>query len=262
MPEYISSLQNPKIKHAVRLLEKASERKSQNLTVVEGEREIGLAVRAECRIETLFICRDLYGQPPGLAVAEDTVLEVSKAVFDKLAYRENRDGLIALIEPKKISLSEIELRTNPFIIVLESVEKPGNLGAVLRTADAARVDAVLICDPQTDLYNPNVIRSSIGCLFSNQVVVCTSDGAIAWLREKQIRTHAAALTATDFYHKTDFTQPSAIVMGTEAFGLSDKWLREADTQIKIPMRGQIDSLNVSASTAILVFEAMRQRGFQ
>ena len=262
MPEFISSLQNPRVKQAVRLLEKASERKSQNLTVVEGEREIGLALRAGCRVQTLFVCRDVCGQPPGLAFPEDTIFEVSKAVFDKLAYRENSDGLIALIEPKKISLSEIKLGANPFIIVLESVEKPGNLGAVLRTADAARVDAVLICDPQTDLYNPNVIRSSIGCLFSNQVVVCTSDETIRWLREKQIRSHAAALTATDFYHETDFMQPSAIIMGTEAFGLSDKWLREADTQIKIPMRGQIDSLNVSASTAILVFEAMRQRGFQ
>lgn len=261
MPEFISSPQNPKIKQVLRLLEKASERKSQNLTVVEGEREIELARKAGCRMQTIFRCNELYGNELSFAAPENSIFEISKTLFDKLAYRENRDGLLALIEPKKISLTEIRLSPNPLVIVLESVEKPGNLGAVLRTADAARADAVLVCDPQTDLYNPNVIRSSIGCLFSNQVVVCTSDEAIRWLREKRIRSYAAALTAKHFYHETDLSQPSAIVMGTEATGLSDKWLREADAQIKIPMRGQIDSLNVSTSTAILVFEAMRQRGF-
>jgi TrmH family RNA methyltransferase len=259
--ETITSPQNPKIKNVVRLLEKASERREQNLTVVEGEREIKLALHAGCRLQTLFVCPELYHKPVDFA-GEGTVLEVSKPVFDKIAYRENRDGLVALIVPRKLTLPKLQLRANPFLIVLEAVEKPGNLGAILRTADAARVDAVIICDPQTDLYNPNVIRSSIGCLFSNQVVVCTSDETIQWLRNKQIRMYAAALTATRYYHETDLSQPCAVVMGTEATGLSDKWLHEADSQIKIPMRGEIDSLNVSTSTAILVFEAMRQRGFQ
>ena len=260
--ESITSPQNPKIKNVVRLQEKASERRQQNLTVVEGEREIALAVGAGYRIETLFVCEELYGQPVGFALAKDTIFSISKAVFDKIAYRENRDGLLALVALKQRTLSEIRLGENPLIIVLEAVEKPGNLGAILRTADAARADAVIICNPQTDLYNPNVIRSSIGCLFSNQVAVCTSAEAIGWLREKNIRTFAAALTATRMYHETDLSGPVAIVMGTEATGLSNHWLREADDQIKIPMRGHIDSLNVSTSTAILVFEAMRQRGFR
>ncbi len=267
--EVITSPQNPKIKNIIRLLEKASERKAQNLTVVEGEREIGLAVRAGYRIQTLFFCRELYDRPLGFSISKDTcpsgrraILEISKAVFDKIAYRENRDGLVALVTPKQLTLQKLQLSKNPFLVVLEAVEKPGNLGAILRTADAAQVDAVLICDPQTDLYNPNVIRSSIGCVFSNQVVICTSDEAIGWLRSQQIRTFAAALTATHFYHETDLSKPCAVVMGTEATGLSDKWLHAANDQIKIPMRGEIDSLNVSTSTAILVFEAMRQRGFQ
>lgn len=258
--ELIASPQNPKIKNVVRLLEKASERKEQNLTVVEGEREIELALRAGYTLHTLFICKELHPAP--IHFSPEHSWEISKVVFDKIAYRENRDGLVALIVPKKLHLQDLKLSSNPFIIVLEAVEKPGNLGAILRTADAAHIDAVIICDPQTDLYNPNVIRSGIGCLFSNQVVVCTSDEAINWLRQKNIRTYAAALTATHFYHQVNLAQPSAVVMGTEATGLSDKWLQEADDQIKIPMRGQIDSLNVSTSTAILVFEAMRQRGFQ
>ncbi len=259
--ERITSLQNPKVKHVIRLLEKASERKSQNLTVVEGEREIELAVQAGNDLQTLFVCDELYARHLPFMVAASKIVEINKVVFDKMAYRENRDGLIALISPAKQTLHSLKLRANPFLIILESVEKPGNLGAILRTADAAQVDAVLICDPQTDVYNPNVIRSSIGCLFSTQVATCTSDEALQWLRAKQIRTYAAALTARQFYQETDFTHPCAIVMGTEATGLSNKWLQEADEQVKIPMRGKIDSLNVSTSTAILVFEAMRQRGF-
>ena len=150
----------------------------------------------------------------------------------------------------------------PLILVLEAVEKPGNLGAVLRTADAAKVDAVIICDPLSDLYNPNTIRSSIGCIFTNQVVSCNSSEAIAWLREMNIPTYAAELTATDFYHETDLSGPIALIMGTEATGLSRLWLDGAEHRIKIPMLGRIDSLNVSISAAVLVFEAMRQRGFR
>ncbi|MCU0352465.1 MAG: RNA methyltransferase [Cytophagales bacterium] len=257
----IVSPQNPKIKNVVRLLEKASERRGQNLTVAEGEREIGLAVRAGWAVQALFVCREVSPQPADFGLSADAVWEVNQVVFDKIAYRENRDGLVALVTPKKVQLSDIRLSRNPLVIVLESVEKPGNLGAVLRTADAARVDAVLVCDPQTDLYNPNVIRSSVGCLFTTQTAVCTSEAALRWLRQHGIRTYAAALTAKQLYHETDLSGRAALVMGTEATGLSSHWLQVADAQIKIPMRGEIDSLNVSTSTAILVFEAMRQRGF-
>jgi TrmH family RNA methyltransferase len=144
---------------------------------------------------------------------------------------------------------------------LEAVEKPGNLGAILRTADAASVDAVIICDPLTDIYNPNAIRSSIGCVFTNQIVSTSSDKAIEWLKNNNIRAYAAALTARKNYHETDLTGSTAIVMGTEANGLTQKWLNQTDVQIIIPMCGDIDSLNVSTSTAILIFEAMRQRNF-
>ena len=141
------------------------------------------------------------------------------------------------------------------------MEKPGNLGAILRTADAAAVDAVIVCDPQTDLYNPNVVRSSVGGIFTVQTAVCTSEDAVAWLKANNITSYAAELQAAEFYQNIDFTQSSAIVMGTEAEGLTDFWLRNAKKRIKIPMRGKIDSLNVSVSTAVLTFEAMRQRGF-
>ena len=166
-----------------------------------------------------------------------------------------------MAKPKQHALSDLKLSDNPFIIILESVEKPGNLGAILRTADAASIDAVVVCNPSTDLYNPNVIRSSVGGLFTVQTAVCTSSEAINWLREKGIASYAAELEAADFYQDVDFTTPSAIVMGTEADGLTEMWLNNANKRIKIPMRGEIDSLNVSVSTAVLTFEAMRQRGF-
>ena len=144
---------------------------------------------------------------------------------------------------------------------MEAVEKPGNLGAILRTADAAPADAVIVCDPHTDIYNPNVVRSSIGCLFTVQTAVCSNQEALDFLKKKNIHAYAAELNAAEFYQNVDFSHPSAIIMGTEADGLSSFWLKHADSRIKIPMRGKIDSLNVSVSTAILTFEAMRQRDF-
>jgi TrmH family RNA methyltransferase len=178
-----------------------------------------------------------------------------------MAYRDNVDGVVALVVPKSLRLADVKLPANPLVIVLEAVEKPGNLGAILRTADAAKADAVIVCDPQTDLYNPNTIRSSLGSLFTNQVVAAPSAEVLAWLKSYGITSYAAALTGKEFYHHQDFTRPTAIVMGTEATGLTNTWLRGADKQIKVPMRGEVDSLNVSATTAILVFEACRQRNF-
>jgi TrmH family RNA methyltransferase len=190
------------------------------------------------------------------------VTELSKAVFEKIAYRDNSDGLIALVVPRDLKPDALILSTNPIVLVLESVEKPGNLGAILRTADAADIDAIIVCDPQTDIYNPNVIRSSLGCIFTKQVVTCTTAEANLFLKKKGIKTFAAALAATISYHETDFTCPCAIIMGSEANGLTDTWLNNADAKIKIPMFGKVDSLNVSTSAAILVFEAKRQRGFK
>lgn len=262
--EKITSLQNPTIKR-IGQLSKSKERREQGLFVMEGARELGLAMDAGYEADAVFVCSDIYANSeyPTLInqLPQCVVTEITPAIFEKLAYREQSDGIIALMHPKKHDLLSIELPENPFIIVLEAVEKPGNLGAILRTADAAKADAVIVCDPTTDIYNPNVIRSSIGCLFTVQLGVCSSQEAYEWLRAHHIALYAAELSAAKWYHEIDFRGPSAVIMGTEADGLSPFWLKSADARIKIPMRGAIDSLNVSVSTAILTFEAMRQRGF-
>lgn len=262
--EKITSLQNPKIKNIIKL-SKAKERREQNLFIIEGARELMLALSANYKVETVFNCPELFTKtdyPDVLNnIDSDCKIEITQAVFEKTAYREGSDGLIALVRPKRHDLNNLKLTEKPFIIILEAVEKPGNLGAILRTADAAKADAVIICDPATDIYNPNTIRSSIGCLFTVPIAICSSQQALDYLRKKDIKIFAAELQAAQWYHDTDFTQSTAIIMGTEADGLTDFWLDNADTRIKIPMRGKIDSLNVSVSTAILTFEAMRQRGF-
>ena len=265
MIEKITSLQNPSVKNIIHL-SKAGERRKQNLIVVEGFREISMAFEAGFEIDELYFSREvpLYpGTDNWLQQLPSSikVVEVNKAVFEKIAYRENSDGLIALVVPKYKKIDDLVCSENPLLLVLESVEKPGNLGAMLRTSDAAALDAIIICNPQTDIYNPNVIRSSLGCVFSQQIITCNTNEAIDYLKKKRIKSYAAALTATCFYHETDFKNPCAIVMGSEAEGLSDAWLKGADEMIKIPMNGRVDSLNVAASAAILVFEAKRQRGF-
>lgn len=257
-------MQNPKIKNIIKL-NKGRERREQNLFILEGAREMSLARSAGYLIHSAFVCPELFSKtdyPDVLDnIPENILYEVSLAVFEKIAYREGSDGLIALARPKEHGLENLSLSTNPFIIILEAVEKPGNLGAILRTADAAQADAVIICDPATDLYNPNAIRSSVGCLFTVQTAVCSSQKALSFLQRNNIKSFAAELQASQWYQDTDFTQPSAIIMGTEADGLTGFWLQNADARIKIPMRGKIDSLNVSVSTAVLTFETMRQRGF-
>ena len=262
--EQITSLQNPRIKNIIKL-SKHREREEQNLFIIEGARELSLAIAGGYVIKSVFVCPGLFAKtdyPDVLdSISDNIKFEVTLPVFEKISYRTGSDGLLVLAEPKEHSLSSLSLPDNPFIIVLESVEKPGNLGAILRTADAAQVDAVIICDPATDLYNPNVIRSGVGCLFTVPTATCISEEAFTFLREKGIKTFAAELKASEWYQDTDFTTPSAIIMGTEADGLTDYWLENADTRIKIPMRGKIDSLNVSVSAAVITFEAMRQRGF-
>lgn len=263
--EPISSLQNTRIKNIQKLTSKSRERKEQQLFVTEGARELSLALAGKYAVDSVFVCPGLFEKtdyPEVLKGIESQIIyEVTEPVFRKIAYREGSDGLIALLKPQDHSLEALKLPDNPFIIIVESVEKPGNLGAILRTADAAHADAVIICDPLTDIYNPNVIRSSVGCLFTVPVGVSTNEETLRFLKANGIRSFAAELTAASWYHEADFTAASAIVMGTEADGLTDFWLHNADARIKIPMRGAIDSLNVSVSTAILTFEAMRQRGF-
>ena len=234
----ITSLQNQQIKDVVKL-SNARERRRQNLFLIEGARELSLAISVgDYGIRKLFVCEELLDIESKILVRKLAIPyeKVSAEVFKKMAYREESDGIIAVSCPKRLSLDMVRLSANPFVIVLEAVEKPGNLGAILRTADAARVDAVVVCDPKTDIYNPNIIRSSIGCVFTKQIVACTSEEVLQWLKQAGVRIFAAELTAPEWYHKTDFTQPSAIVMGTEADGLTGFWLRNADRRIKIPMR--------------------------
>jgi len=264
--EIIRSAQNSRIKNLQKLFAKSKERKEQDLFVIEGARELYLALGVSYPLDTVFICPELFSKTdyPEITtkIPSSILVEVSLPVFQKIAYRENSDGVVALAKPKPHALSDLKLSDNPFIIVLEAVEKPGNLGAILRTADAAKADAVIVCDPLTDVYNPNVIRSSIGCVFTVLVAIATQSDTFSFLKENKIQILAAELQSSQFYADTDFTQACAIVMGTEADGLTRFWIERADARIKIPMRGKIDSLNVSVSTAVLTFEAMRQRGFK
>lgn len=263
--ELITSLQNSRIKQIARLAVKARERKEQGLFIIEGARELSLAIAGHYLFDSVFVCRKLFADTDYPQVLEHipaaNCYEVSEEVFQKIAYREGSDGILALAKPKSHSLEALTLSDNPFIIVVEAIEKPGNLGAMLRTADAAKVDAVIVCDPLTDLYNPNVVRSSVGCLFTVPVGIASNEETVAYLQQKHICSYAAELTAARWYQEMDYTQPSAIVLGTEADGLTGFWLNHADQRIKIPMRGVIDSLNVSVAMGILTFEAMRQRKF-
>jgi RNA methyltransferase, TrmH family len=259
----ITSTQNPKIKSLL-ALEKPRERRSQQLFLIEGQKEITLALEAGYTLSSVFFCDAIISEEEATTwFGKDSVLiPVSKEVFDKIAVRENSGGIIAVAEMKAHRLEDVKLSKNPLVLVLESVEKPGNLGAILRTADAAGVDAVIICDPQTDFYNPNVIRSSVGCMFTTQTASAPSEETIAWLKKNSIAIYCTYLKASEHYDRIDYSKPASIIMGTEATGLSDVWVKNATKNIIIPMGGKIDSMNVSTATAVVVFEAKRQRGFK
>lgn len=265
-PDPITSPQNPRIKNLLRLQQKSSERREQGLTIIEGHRELTIAHGAGVAVTALFVCAELAGTARQQELRtlfggqQPEWFEVSKAVFEKVAYREGSDGVLALVRPPRHTLQDLPLPAAPLLLVLEAVEKPGNLGAILRTADAAQATAVIVCDPRTDLYNPNAIRSSIGCIFTVPTIATTRDELLAWCTEKGIRTYAAALTDhAQPYTEYDFRGPTAFVMGTEADGLTPALMQACNQTIIIPMRGAIDSLNVSTATAILTFEAVRQR---
>lgn len=255
MSELITSTQNPKIKRLVALQQKSSLRRETGLFVVEGARELEHCIEAGFQVDTVFRCPEIAGPlPQGLKV-----IDVSEEVYSKIAYREGTEGVIAEVKSRELGLEDLALGDNPLIVVLESVEKPGNLGAVLRSADAAGADAVVICDPLTDIYNPNLIRASIGAVFTVPVVACPSGEAISFFKDRGIQILTAQLQDSSLYYRCDMTRGTAIVMGTEATGLTDSWRQAADAHIRIPMLGRLDSLNVSVSAAILLFEAVRQR---
>ena len=258
MKEVITSAQNPKIKEIIRL-RKPRERRKENLIIIEGRQEIELARQAGLEIVELFYCQDFAGSKKIAGLSEEIITPVVPAVFEKISYRENPDGFLVLARLKYLELGKIKLSQKPLIIILESLEKPGNLGAILRSADAAGVDAVIVADPKTDIYNPNVIRASLGTVFTNQVAAASTEEARNWLAKNKIKSLAATPEAKKIYTEADYKGAVAIIMGEEHPGLSKGWLEKVDEKIKIPMRGKIDSLNVSASTAIILFEAVRQR---
>ncbi len=255
MAEVITSPSNPKIKRLLALQQKSSARREAGLFVVEGQRELQHCIDAGFEIDSVFYCPELFSD----TVKAEKAFEVNRLVYEKIAMREGTEGVIAEVRAKVRKLEDLELPEKPLIVVLERVEKPGNLGAVLRSADAAGADAVLICDPLTDLWNPNLIRASIGAVFTVPCVACSSAEAIAFLKARGIRILTAQLQDSSLYYDCDMTGGTAIVMGTEATGLTPVWREAADAHIRIPMLGRLDSLNVSVSAAILLFEAVRQR---
>lgn len=261
--ETITSAQNPKIKDLLALQEKSKERRKKGLFVVEGRRELLHCIEAGYEPYTVFICPDILSETDRREIEEEagrcSWIEIPQHLYDKVAYRGGTEGVIAELHCKEMTLESLELPDNPLVTVLESVEKPGNLGAVLRSADASGVDAVIVCDPLTDMYNPNLIRSSIGAIFTVPVATASSEDTIKWLKDNGIKIYTAQLQDSEWYYDTDMKGATAIVMGTEATGLTDAWRKAADAHIKIPMLGKLDSLNVSVSAAILMFEAVRQR---
>jgi len=259
----ITSVQNPYIKSLVQLQEKAKVRRQTCTFIIEGKREVELALKGGYELETLLFVPELFSEQQlhDLKIPAVEKIEISKEVYQKLAYRDTTEGIIGVAKSKSFMLNDLKLSQNPLIIVAEGIEKPGNIGAILRTADAARVDAVIIANPKNDLYNPNVVRSSVGCLFTNQIATGTTEEVIAFLNKNNINFYSATLQNSTSYHTQDYTKPTALVVGTEATGLTQLWRDKATQNIIIPMQGEIDSMNVSVAAAILLFEAKRQRGF-
>ncbi len=261
----ITSAQNSLVKTIVQLQEKSRNRKQSGLFVIEGLREIELAIQGDYIINTVLFYSDIIPEtniPVYLTQNQKIeLIEISKEIYHKLAYRETTEGVIAIAKTKSHALSSLHLSENPLILVAEATEKPGNIGAILRTADAAKIDAVIIANPKSDIYNPNVIRSSIGCLFTNQIAVASTEEAIDYLKNKNINIYCATLQDSTSYHTLDYNKPCAFVVGTEDTGLTQAWRDASTKNIIIPMSGSIDSMNVSVAASILVFEAKRQRNF-
>jgi len=261
----ISSIQNAYIKQLFLLKEKSRERKKTGLFLIEGQRELTLAIKGDFKIDTLLYYPELISEAAlkQFTSISDDVIEISKEVFQKLAHRDTTEGVLAVAKSKSHQIENLQLeRKTPLILIAEAPEKPGNIGALLRTADAANVDAVIIANPKTDLYNPNIIRSSVGCVFTTQIAMGSTTEIIEFLSKNNINIYCAALQASTNYHTQDYTKPTAIVVGTEANGLTDEWLNASTQNIIIPMQGEIDSMNVSVAAGILIFEAKRQRSFK
>jgi len=265
--EIITSSKNESVKHAIRLRERHDREKEQK-TILEGYRELTRSFEYGLKISEVFFAPELFlgeNEPAlleTLANAGVRVVQVTPMLLTKMAYRDRPEGLIAIASMRRHTLEDLPIVPNGLYLVAEAVEKPGNLGSILRSADAAGVDGLIICNKCTDIYNPNVIRASTGALFSVPLAEATSEETIAFLRKHGICSLAATPHTNQCYTDVDMTQPIAIVVGTEQTGLTDLWMNEADLQVVIPMLGKIDSLNVATATTILLYEAARQRGFK
>lgn len=258
MPE-LTSLQNPRVKTIVKLRDDKRQRQREGVMLVEGQYELELALASGLRPREVFLCEELANDRPAV-FADLLPVTVTRRVFEKMSHREGPDGWLAVFPTPRQTLDSLPLSPSAFLVLAESVEKPGNLGAILRTADAAGVDGLLVCDPRVDLYNPNVVRASRGTLFTVPAVEATNREALAWLRVNCIRVLAATPHTDQVYTDVDLCQPVCIAVGTEDEGLTDFWMDNADLKVKIPMMGKVNSLNVSTSTAIILYEVVRQRG--
>lgn len=261
----IESIHNPRIKSIVKL-QKRKEREKQNRFIIEGIKEIEKAIIGHYDLEQIYFCSEILSHDSLEVIIQNQsgveIIELSKAVYQKIAYRESTEGILAISQPKSHTFDHIKLKENPLWLVLEGIEKPGNMGAIYRSADAAGFDGIIICDARAELYNPNVVRASLGTVFTKDTVICTSTEAIDFLKKNQIKIYASYLEASLPYDQVNYKHPTAIVMGTEATGISSLWVKESDQNIIIPMQGIADSMNVSTATAVLIFEARRQRGFK
>ena len=259
----IQSVQNPLIKNILKLQEKSRERKKQQLFVVEGKREIELACKGQFEIDSLLFIQQKIEYDYLKQFNAREVIEITQEVYQKIAYRESTEGIIATAKSKYIDLNSLIFKNKePLILVIEGVEKPGNIGAMIRSADAANIDAIILADPKTDQYNPNVIRSSVGGVFTKNIVISSSEEIIAFFKKNNIKMYAATLQNSNLYTNQNYTEASAIIVGTEANGLTQIWRDHSTKNINIPMQGEIDSMNVSVAAAVILFEAKRQRNFK
>jgi RNA methyltransferase, TrmH family len=257
----ITSTQNPLVKKVIELKTKASSRREEGLCIIEGQKEVEIAIQSGIQIVELLIDHSFAEEFKKFAWIDQSsdIYSCSSTVMEKIAIRDTKQKILAIAKTKNLPLSEVKLSSVPFILIIENIEKPGNIGALLRTSDAANVDAILCTNMQTDLYNHNVIRNSLGCIFSKQVVLCSNEEALTFCQKNKISTYATYLHTDKNYYEHDFKKPTAIIFGTESTGISDFWRDHADHLIKIPMLGKIDSMNVSNSASILLYELVRQR---
>jgi len=259
----IESLSNPRVKALVKLRDRKA-RKSTGLTIVEGLREISRAIKSGINVQEFYVCRKLL-KSDGKSIVDASlksgvaIFDVDEKIMSKISYGDKKDGMLVVCRPVAKTLESIKLSPKPLIVVVEGIEKPGNVGAILRTCDGAGVDALIVTDGLTDLYNPNVIRASLGTVFSVPIVTSENKKTLEFLKKKKVSVCATVPLAKKVYFAENLSGPLAIVMGSEQKGLTEFWKKNSDIKVNVPMEGSADSLNVSATTAILVYEALKQR---